>query len=125
MRTGKEAEAVKLEGYFKDGFYDYDLTHAPTCWACAAKTGRWRSRADVAQPALAALAADAWFKIGNIYASAEARDDAKALEATLCMTSVPEQQRESLRQQIPVFTGRNFSDEVSPKRLVQISASKG
>ena len=103
-RSGKDVEAVKLtKGYFKDGIYDYDLTNV--AYLLGLRTKDWPLAIQgitLRMQRWPALAADAWFKIGNIYASSEARDDAKALEAyRSAMAAIPEQQKETLRQQIP------------------------
>lgn len=104
-RTGREAEAARMmRAYFKDNIYDFDMVHSAYLFGTQAKD--W----DLALQGLQLLikgwpdqAANAWVKIGNIYAVSEMRDEAKALAAyRAAMDAATEPQKEATRRQIPV-----------------------
>ena len=103
-RAGHEDQALrKLTDFFDQDVYDYDMVE--TGFALGYKTRNW----PLAIRALAlrlqtwpATAADAYFKLGHIYADTEAHDDAKALLAFRAglQAMLPEKQA-SYRAQVP------------------------
>ncbi len=82
-RTGKETEALDLtRRYLQDNLYDYDLVSAGYVLAVRAKEWPLAVRAmELRNKGWPAQAVDGWIKIGNIYASTEIKDEAKALDA--------------------------------------------
>jgi O-antigen ligase len=106
-RSGKEPEATRLvKEYFKDDFYDVDLVNAGYVlgvrakdWPLALKALELRNKSWPAQ------AVDGWMKIGNIYASTEVKDEAKALDAYRhALELAPEKDKLELRtKQIPTM----------------------
>lgn len=103
-RMGREAEAVQLtKGYFKDGFYDYELVDTAYLlglrtqdWALAIEALRLRGKT------WPALAADGWLKTGDIYASPQVRDEGQALQAyRSALTAAAASDKDKVRQAIP------------------------
>ncbi|MES2976371.1 MAG: O-antigen ligase family protein [Pseudomonadota bacterium] len=110
-RTGKEAQALDLtRRYLKDDLYDYDLVSAGYVLAVRAKDWPLAIRAiELRNKGWPAQAVDGWIKIGNIYASTEIKDEAKALDAyKAALAAAPEKDRADIRaKQIPtIYQGK-------------------
>jgi tetratricopeptide (TPR) repeat protein len=104
VRTGRGTEAAQMmRDFFRQGIYDFDMANTAYRFGMDAKD--W----DLALQGLRLIAKDwpdqaanAWLKAGEIYASKEVNDDAKALEAyraALDATAGPK--KEALLGQIP------------------------
>ncbi|MCJ0763306.1 O-antigen ligase family protein [Variovorax terrae] len=103
-RTGKEPEALqKVKSHYANNVYDFDMVNAGYVlgvrakdWPLAVRSMEMRNKDWPAQ------APDGWIKIGNIYASTEIKDDAKALEAyKAALAAAADKDKASVRQQIP------------------------
>ncbi|HSV52284.1 MAG TPA: O-antigen ligase family protein [Burkholderiaceae bacterium] len=110
-RTGREADAIRImKSHFKDNVYDFDMANSAYLFGSYAKD--WELALQGLQLIIKSWpdqAANAWVKTGNIYASSEFHDEAKALAAYRAAmdAAVTQPQRESTLKQIPAaFQGR-------------------
>ena len=102
-RMGKEPEATVLaRQYLKEGTYDYDLVNA--AYVFGVRSGDFDMAIEGLELRIKgwpATQADAYTKLGAIYAI-QRKDEAKALAAyKLAMAATPESEKPALRAQIP------------------------
>jgi len=106
-RTGKEPEALQLtKKYIAENSYDYDLVNAGYVLASRAKDWPFAVKSlELRNKGWPDQAVDGWLKIGNIYASTEIKDEAKALAAyRAALAAAPEKDRAGIREkQIPTI----------------------
>lgn len=103
-RSGREAQATQmLTDYFDQGQYDYALVQ--TGYELGLKTHNWplAIRAlELRNQTWPEQAADAYLRLGKIYAGPQVPDDAKALAAFQAgLQAVPAEQKDNFRSQVP------------------------
>jgi O-antigen ligase len=99
-RTGKEPEALRLaKEYLQAETYDIDLINASYVLGVRAKDWRFAVHSlELRNKTWPAQAVDGWLKIGDIYASTDIKDEAKALDAyKAALAAAPEKDRLEMR----------------------------
>lgn len=103
-RAGQLDQAIeKLNRYFDNDAFDYDMVQA--AYAIAYQSKNWALAIRSQELRIATWpehAADAHFRLGNIYSEPEVKDDAKALAAFRAgLDAVPTEQKVNYLNQVP------------------------
>ena len=99
-RNGNEPEALRrAREYLKEETYDIDLINAAYVLGVRAKDWRFAVLSlQLRNKTWPGQAVDGWLKMGDIYASTEIKDEAKALEAyKAALAAAPEKDRLEMR----------------------------
>jgi O-antigen ligase/tetratricopeptide (TPR) repeat protein len=103
-RTDQEPRAIRLlTDAYDQGHYDFDLLQAGYSVGLKAKNWSLAIRSlELRNHTWPQLAGDGYFRLGNIYADAAVRDEAKALASFRAgLQELPPEQQGNFRQQVP------------------------